>query len=148
MPMEFRPARPEDLPQAEQVFLQCVDEAGWMPEESKGRVNFARDTEGEKLFVAIWEGEVAGFAAVWEPESFIHHLYVRPDLQGLGVGTRLLQGVAQTVPLPLRLKCLCANQRARLFYLSRGWQIREQGISESGPYWLMDFGAGDRQDTE
>lgn len=145
--MEFRPAKPEDLPQMERVYLQCVDQADWMPEESKARINFARETEGERLFVVSDGDSVLGFAAIWEPESFIHHLYVRPDVQRSGIGRLLLQGVASEIPLPLRLKCLCANHRARLFYLSLGWKIQEQGLSESGPYWLMQLETGDRRDT-
>lgn len=62
--MVFRQARPEDLPQVEQVYVQCVEQADWMPEESKARVNFARDTEGERLFVVADGASVAGFAAI------------------------------------------------------------------------------------
>jgi GNAT superfamily N-acetyltransferase len=110
-----------------------------VPGAVKARADFLRDTEGEALFVAVGNnGDPHGFISVWEPEAFIHHLYVRQDSRGRGVGGLLMEFVRDRIPMPWRLKCVRANARAIAFYLGRGWVEVGSGIGDEGPFALME----------
>lgn len=135
--MNFREATPDDGPCLADIYRSCLTIADWLPEGASEKAHFDRDTEGERLFLVEEGGEVLGFVSVWEPDSFLHHLYVHPEAQGRGVGTLLLRHLRDHVQPPWRLKCACSNQRAHRFYRSRGWFQIEEGNSETGPYRLM-----------
>jgi len=50
----------------------------------KEKSDFARDTEGEVLLVAVGsDDKPEAFISVWEQDAFIHHLYVRNGSQKL-----------------------------------------------------------------
>ncbi|QPJ65264.1 MAG: GNAT family N-acetyltransferase [Candidatus Nitrohelix vancouverensis] len=93
-------------------------------------------TEGELVHVAERGGKVAGFISVWEPESFIHHLYVDPEFWGMGIGTELVDFMASlTRGRPLGLKCKVGNKLAMAFYRARGFvETDERGEDEYGPW--------------
>uniref|UniRef100_UPI000E0AF462 GNAT family N-acetyltransferase n=1 Tax=Vibrio cholerae TaxID=666 RepID=UPI000E0AF462 len=54
--------------------------------------DFDRDSQGERIWLSEVLGNVAGFISIWEPDKFIHHLYVATEYQGQGVGLMLLNG--------------------------------------------------------
>ncbi|GHY46459.1 acetyltransferase [Vibrio cholerae] len=90
-------------------------------------------------------GNVAGFISIWEPDNFIHHLYVATEYQGQGVGSMLLNGAKMKYD-NLSLKCMVQNQKALNFYLSQGFEIVSQGFEivsqvddELGGYYYMSF---------
>lgn len=117
------------------IYRDCRMEAAWLPPAVRQRSNFARDTEGESVLVAVGKSqELQGFISVWEPESFIHHLYVRRAARRRGVGERLLNSLNGRMPKPWRLKCLRANTEAYRFYLERGWAEVSSGSGEEGPF--------------
>jgi GNAT superfamily N-acetyltransferase len=103
------------------------------------RSNFARDTKGELILVAVASNdELEGFVSVWEPKRFIHHLYVRSLSRRKGIGEALIEALNGRVPRPWQLKCLRANSVATAFYLSRGWNAVSTGDSADGPYALLE----------
>ncbi len=104
---------------------------------------FANAIEGECLLVGRIAGEIAGFASVWVPDAFVHHLYVAPRFQRQGVGRALLDHCVSRFGLPMSLKCLAANSTACRFYERQGWQIVERADGDEGPYFLYvsDTGA-------
>lgn len=122
-----------------EIYRVCIEGADWMSATAQAAADFHRDSAGERQFVVEMENEVVGFISVWEPDAFIHLLFVHPRYQGCGVGTRLLEGLIQHVSPPWRLKCVCANRGAREFYEKRGWRWLEQGLSEGGAYHLLEF---------
>ena len=94
------------------------------------------------LFYQIQREEfpwVDGFCSVWEPDSFVHNLFVAKGCRRAGVGSALLERAAQEFPLPLALKCVAENRSALGFYLSHGWKIQQEGYSPDGPYYWMAF---------
>ncbi len=105
--------------------------------------DFAAHTRNERVFVC--QGRqvgIAGFLALWEPEDFIHMLYIRPRFQGQGAGTALLEALPGWPERQYRLKCLVKNKRAMAFYEALGFRIRGEGSSPEGDYKDMQFGAG------
>jgi GNAT superfamily N-acetyltransferase len=138
--MLIRDALPGDLPALREIYLSVRQKHfTWLDTSSYQLADFDRNTLGEEVLVAV-EGEPIGFIAVWLPESFVHHLYVRDDRAGKGVGKALLDAGLARLARPATLKCMTMNGRAAKFYADNGWRIREAGSGPDGPYYLFEFG--------
>lgn len=138
MEIVIREGRAEDRQELALIFLQARSAAfPWAPPGTFKIGDFVRDTAGERVLVASRNDALLGFAAVWEEDSFLHHLFVSPQHQGEGVGSALLAACAPLFTGSPSLKCLQANIRARDFYLKQGWKICAEGLSADGPYFLM-----------
>ena len=95
----------------------------------------AAETEGERIFVAEQDGEVRGFASLWEPGSFLHHLHVEPTYQRQGIGAALLDHVAGFATSALSLKCQTENVGALCFYSQVGFMAPgERGEDKLGAW--------------
>lgn len=129
--VELREARPDDTALLPAIFNAARAAAGCFSGPDVDLEGLKSLTEGERVYVAEIEGQVVGFASVWVPDSFVHHLYVLPQLHGQGVGSRLL-AFCEERHRPLSLKCELANEAARRFYLNRGWSVRERGAGDEG----------------
>ncbi|WP_114367094.1 GNAT family N-acetyltransferase [Bremerella cremea] len=137
--ISIRLANNSDAPKLQELFRQFIVEADWLPESSKQATDFAAVSQGEQVFVAeTRSGEIAGLISVWEPESFVHTLYVVPNHQRKGVGSMLLDSLEDWLPRPWRLKCVAANRQAVSFYQGRGWKLIETSTSQDGPYFLLE----------
>ncbi len=101
--------------------------------------DFDRDTKGEKIWVAANATNPVGFISVWEPENFIHHLFVHPKATGQGIGSALLKKCLHNIGRPAALKCDDQNSKARDFYLSKEWKKISVGNGPDGKYLLMHF---------
>lgn len=99
--------------------------------------DFDRNTEGERVLVADCSGFPVGFAAIWEPDSFLHSLFVHPDFQRRGVGGALLVACDPYFSRAPTLKCIKANKSAQRFYVSRGWRVIGEGPGLDGPHLVM-----------
>src|SRR3954452_25410082 len=133
------PYEEKDRAALEAIYRKCRSEADWLPAAARDRCDFAGDTMGEVLYVAVGAGDDAvGFVSAWEPDGFIHHLYVRDGLKGKGIGTQLLAAIGSRLPRPWRLKCVRANQAALGFYLAQGWLEVASGSGADGPYALLE----------
>ncbi len=105
--------------------------------------DFAAATAGEALYLA-WQGtRLAGRASVWEPDQFLHFLFVDPAAQRTGVGRALVAHLAACYPPPLTLKCLRCNETALAFYRATGWRACGTGGAGVDAYILLRYG----QDT-
>ncbi len=138
LPLTLRQKTDSDDRALEDLFrMNRTPEATWLnpdrPPES-----LAEQCEGETIILAESAGQVVGFVSVWDPDHFIHHLYVHPDHQGRGVGRALVEEVARRYRGPLSLKCVRANQRALDFYLHTGWTEISTGMSPEGEYVLLE----------
>lgn len=101
--------------------------------------DFDRTIEGEIVIVALCNGEPVGFASWWEPDNFLHNLFIDPDYSKQGLGRMLLQECLRNIGRPARLKCLVKNRNAMEFYRHLGWQSYTTGQSEDGEYALMIY---------
>lgn len=95
---------------------------------------FRAETEGECIFVGEIDSIIAGFVSLYEPDCFVHHLYVDPAWQGRGVGTALLEHAMAMAGGRVSLKCQTRNLTALAFYRRRGWAEGEAGESEFGAW--------------
>ena len=94
---------------------------------------FEFQIEGELILGArrfSQPNELMGFISVWQPESFIHHLYIAQTHRGQGLGGALINEVRKQLGTPLHLKCGRDNTRAQMFYETSGWR---RGSVEVGP---------------
>ncbi|TNY94689.1 GNAT family N-acetyltransferase, partial [Vibrio parahaemolyticus] len=98
--------------------------------------DFDRDTEGEDIWVASKSNEILGFISIWEPDNFIHHLFVSPSNLRSGVGLKLLDFAKQRYS-NLSLKCLTQNSNAIGFYRSQGFTIVETVDDGAESYHLL-----------
>ena len=114
----------------------------WDPPGAHRLGDFDMVTSGERILVAIEAGGAPlGFASIFEPDSFLHNLFVDPAFQRCGVGRALLTSCGRHFSSPGTLKCLKANKSAQRFYLSQGWAIQAEVEEETGNYFLMGQGA-------
>jgi GNAT superfamily N-acetyltransferase len=134
----IRSAIPEDRPALREIYAECRARAVWLAPEQRAEADLDRDAWGETIWVACDDtNRPVGFVSVWRPDAFVHHLYIRPDWQGLGLGRALLAEVAKHLAPPLRLKCVTANTAAVAFYQRLGWAVESTGVSENRAYLLM-----------
>jgi GNAT superfamily N-acetyltransferase len=99
--------------------------------------DFDAHTEGKWVLVALVDGVPVGFAAIWEPDSFVHHVFVHPAWLRQSIGQALLAACVRHCTDRPTLKCLVANTRALQFYQAQGWTVREQASGPDGPYLLL-----------
>lgn len=146
-PIQIRRAAGTDWDALEDLFLHARRKAfHWCDPATFQLADFAIQTEGEVIHVATdTEGNLLGFISVWEPDRFVHHLYVMPDRKNAGIGTSLLDSLEDWLPLPYRLKCLEQNLPAISFYRKNGWRELESGTDPLGDYLLMEY-SGERSE--
>tara|TARA_B110000971_G_scaffold36941_1_gene35338 strand:- start:301 stop:729 length:429 start_codon:yes stop_codon:yes gene_type:complete len=111
----------------------------WLKDNHLDLSDFDKDTEGEKILVALENSQVVGFISIWEADSFIHHLFVLPEFSNRGYGSQLLSAGLDTISLPAQLKCVSENKATLEFYLRRGWYVVSKGVSGDGEYKLMQI---------
>ncbi len=58
------------------------DSFPWLKADSFRIEDFDRDSQGERIWLSEVLGNVAGFISIWEPDNFIHHLYVATNIRG------------------------------------------------------------------
>lgn len=115
-----------DIPQLARLFLKSrrhtfhwVDPARFQLED------FEEQTKGEQVWVAEQGGNICGFIAIWQPDHFVHHLYVSSDWHGQGIGRALLErGLADSTHGSL--KVATRNTAAVAFYHRLGWQNSDE----------------------
>ncbi|KJG07010.1 GCN5 family acetyltransferase [Photobacterium angustum] len=137
--MEIKEYSDDFLEAVSELYLSArVSTFTWLEISDYQLSDFSRDTEGERVLVAVSGGEVLGFISIWEPENFIHHLYISNNHQGKNIGTRLLEK-AKYLYSSLSLKCMMENERAIGFYSSNGFIKVQKGADSLGYYYLMEF---------
>ncbi|WP_412026321.1 N-acetyltransferase family protein [Burkholderia cepacia] len=145
MRITVRDAVAADMPALRELFLRSRQETFvWQPAGAFQLTDFEAQTEGERLRVAEDDGgQLAGFVSVWEPDHFIHHLYVHRPHHRCGIGRVLLRALPGWPATHYRLKCLRANAPALAFYAACGFVEIGTGSAEDGEYLLLESGGKD-----
>lgn len=100
---------------------------------------FEETTRGEQIYVAVMDHKIAGMASVWEPDNFIHYLFVDSSYRNRGVGKVMVTKLAELSGSLLTLKCLIENEKGMAFYYVTGWKEIEKGMCEDGEYALLSY---------
>ncbi|TCW83991.1 GNAT family N-acetyltransferase [Burkholderia sp. SRS-46] len=145
MTIVVRDAVAADTPALRELFLRARRATfAWQPDDAFALADFDAQTQGERLRVAEDEaGQLVGFVSVWEPDHFIHHLYVDQQQLRRGIGRALLHALPGWPATRYRLKCLRANDAALAFYRACRFVEIGAGFSGDGEYLLLES-AGER----
>ncbi len=132
--MQVRRAADHELPICAALYQTTLrTHFTWVPAARHQAGDFLRAAREELVWVAVADGEISGIAALYEPDAFVHSLYVRTP--GLGVGRALLEAMTTASDQPLSLKCSQPNVRARAFYEREGFEVIESGTDPDGSAW-------------
>jgi ribosomal protein S18 acetylase RimI-like enzyme len=132
MKIELRPATGIDMP-----FIYDVTETAmrgyveqtfgpWIPEFQQEIINGSFDPTTHNIIVV--DGNPAGVLAsqTFDTHIQLEKLYLSPDFQGRGIGTRLVRGLVESateLSKPIRLRVLAANTAAQRFYARLGFVV-------------------------
>ena len=140
MDISISDAEPQDYAELEKLYLQVRQQTFfWLDKDALQQASFIADTKDELILKAQVQGEIVGFISVWQPDNFIHHLYIKSDFQRKGVGSTLLQKAISILDAPVTLKCLQQNTSAVNFYLKNNWFQKSEGFSYEGMYILFEY---------
>ena len=137
-PLAVRRARPEELAACARIYVRVLtDTFTWAPPDRHREEDFLKAAREEEIFVAVDGGEgigrIVGMAALYQPQRFLHSLYVTE--RGRGIGKLLLDHVVAATGGVLSLKCQAANRGAQAFYVREGFRCTEAG-EDGGVAWL------------
>ena len=134
--MDVRRALLCELPIAASIYQRVLRETfTWLPALRHNAQDFLNAARGEAVYVAVEDGRIVGVASVFEPDDFLHSLYIAG--RGAGVGKALLAAVSAAAKGPVSLKCQTQNLRARAFYRREGFQEVEEGADPgTGIAWV------------
>jgi GNAT superfamily N-acetyltransferase len=135
MRLILRQGEARDFESCSEVYSQSARLAfPWLSPEETGADRFPPSICDEELWVAEIEDAIAGLVSIHRPESFVHHLYVRPAMQRCGIGRALLGLALARCGGHAELKCQEANRKACLIYTLLGWRPVGWGWSATGPW--------------
>ncbi len=134
--VDIRKYEPSDQSRCTEIYENAWNGAMPHARRSISIDEFEIETEEDDIFVALLNGQVVGYIAFFEPEWFVHHLFIDPKAQGARVGTALLGYVANLAGAePLSLKCQLDNRKALAFYAAFGFaETDERGVNEYGDW--------------
>ncbi|WP_130609065.1 GNAT family N-acetyltransferase [Cohnella abietis] len=138
--MIIKVASESDYADLRHIYLESRRKSfHWANKEEMALEDFDKHTVDEHILLAEEDSRILGFASVYLPEDFIHHLFVHPDFAGKGVGGQLLKASIEKMNKPIKLKCVSENHKAMKFYENNGWKkVVEEGKSEER-YWVMVY---------
>ena len=140
----LRPAGPNDS-----EFAYCAKEAAFRPyvekvwgwdEAEQRRVHEERFAAQDFRVISVAGTDVGIMAAVVAPDCLkVNQLFILPGHQAKGIGSacmRLIMDEARQLGLPVRLRVLKVNPRARAFYERLGF-VR---TGQTDTHNLMEWG--------
>ncbi len=141
MGISIRRAEAKDGAALARIFVESRLAAFYWQNPARFRLeDFEKETAGEVVFVAEdGGGRLLGFISVWEPERFVHHLYIAPGELRRGIGKQLLASLSSWLPLPYQLKCKVKNEAACAFYRKNCWVEKGRDTDEQGEYLVLEF---------
>ena len=97
--ISIRPAGKEDFDSIQRIFASairglakdhytCEQIEVWA--ERLDRESFTASIEAGKVFVAEYDGEIAGFAQIDIPTGEVGSIYVSPEYAGRGIGSEMM----------------------------------------------------------
>jgi GNAT superfamily N-acetyltransferase len=90
---------------------------------------FKNDLVKHSVWVAELQNRIVGFMVIKEIERTLEQIFVDVDVQGIGIGTALLNKAKTICPLGLSLTTLQQNVQARKFYEKHGFVAGKFGVN-------------------
>lgn len=135
----IRKPKPEDTPQLEALFqLTRQKTFASHPQDEFQIGDYAKSVEEDEVWIAEENGNIVGFVSTYPADHFVHNLFVHPDHQGRGIGSRLLQTAEANLSRPMTLKIAMDNRDVCGFYESRGWLQVSVHEDVEKPYVLYE----------
>jgi GNAT superfamily N-acetyltransferase len=129
------PYRTEDAEGCATVFARAWNDGHPHAPRQLGVGEFLSETVDERVVVARTAGgRIVGFASIYLPDNFVHHVYVDPAWKRQGIGRALLSEVVAMAGGQVSLKCQLRNTEALRFYEHEGWTPMEAGQHEGEPW--------------
>jgi ribosomal protein S18 acetylase RimI-like enzyme len=138
--LEVRPATTNEHRYCAAIYAEAWKLALPDTQRTISLADFKSEVEGERVLVAALNERIVGYVSIWEPDWFIHHLYVDPKAHRAGVGKMLVSHtLALATSNQVSLKCQIANVGALRFYRSVGFmETREVGSDEYGRWVRLE----------
>jgi ribosomal protein S18 acetylase RimI-like enzyme len=131
--VNLRRAVPEDGDAVAETFTAAFAQLTFLPRlhtPEEDRAHFGRVVAEREVWVAEEDDRIVGFAAL--DDDVLTHIYVRPDQQGHGIGSALLDIVKQQRPAGFGLWVFQQNTGARRLYERHGFRlVRETDGSDN-----------------
>jgi len=98
-------------------------------------------SRGHQFILAYWDNEAVGFMSYeinynGRPQLMLHKLYLLPNIQGLGIGTKMLNFLAGIAAKEkndkVRLKVFHKNAKAFAFYEKYGFIKTGEEVTDWG----------------
>jgi ribosomal protein S18 acetylase RimI-like enzyme len=134
------PAQREHLPMLEELMSLTIRPwvevmfDRWNPEMARDSIH--DDVVNRRASLILVDEQIAGVLAIRDEPQRLHleKIYIHPDFQGRGLGTRLLNDlIARAADRPLTLRVLIVNP-ARALYERLGFIVTET----TGEYHFME----------
>ena len=116
-----RRAEPSDAPAVAETFTAAFADLTYLPKlhtPEEDRAFIGRVVAELEVWVAEQDGHIVGFVAL--SGDVLEHIYVRPDQQGCGIGSALLDVAKRRRPGGFGLWVFQQNTGARRFYELHG----------------------------
>lgn len=139
--LTIRPPSSSDASRLAEIGLEAwemaVSDWGENPENLRDSAQAAYknfcDEHWTKILLAEWDGETAGWGACENVDDMITDLWVLPDFQGRGIGTRLLvrleQEIIQRGFHHARIDTHARNVRAIRLFKELGYHVHAYAVS-------------------
>ena len=126
------------------LIMLSASEAHDIPNWLTGPDGFTKEPPklplgGNLRLLASVDDEPAGFADYSIAKCHIKFLFVKPQFQGLGIGTILLREILNRLDSSVTINVLCINEPAILWYLARGFRavsVWEEPFQGRNSAWL------------
>lgn len=137
--MIVRLATKKDLNELRTIYYESrLEHFSWIDNSQASLIDYDQATAEEFVLLVEDVNEIIGFLSVYEPENFIHLLFVKPGHEGKGIGSRLVETLLRERKDIFSLKCLSQNRSACQFYKKHGFSVvSEEDDEHDGPYYVM-----------
>jgi len=126
--IEIRKMNDEDIPRIVDIWYETsvtahsfISEKYWESNRELMKTQYLPISE---TYVALINNDIAGFISIID--EYLAAIFVRPDTQGKGIGSSLLNHV-KSIRNNLQLKVYMKNQKTIEFYKAHGFAV----VSES-----------------
>ncbi|MBT3790186.1 MAG: GNAT family N-acetyltransferase [Alphaproteobacteria bacterium] len=96
----------------------------------------------DNILVAVLNKDIVGFVATGKPDNYISDLWVSPESEGQGIGSKLVAALETHILdrgyNTAEIEVMSANQRALELYLRLGYRISAT-FSKPDPALLIDL---------